>query len=151
MAEWKKTGNFNNAFLQLLLTGLFFCLLSCGNNNQTHTGTMQISKIEIDVFSGRPNPAWVPTASDQQLLEQHISNTTSISCGPAPDTLGYKGFILTISSHEAAVTQKVRVFAGKIWYTNPEKCFKDSLQLESLLVQQAKSSGFAQLMNDLHL
>lgn len=111
---------------------------------------MEIEKIEIDVFSGRPNPSWKPPAKDVAALIEAVSTETSVSCGPSPDSLGYKGFVITIKGADGH-TQQLRAYAGTLWFNKPEKCYRDIHQLESLLIQQAKSNGFAQLIADLHL
>ncbi|MEO5681381.1 MAG: hypothetical protein ABIQ88_02005 [Chitinophagaceae bacterium] len=137
--------------LPLLLFILSLCVASCGNKEQTITG-MQIEKIQIDVFSGRPNPSWKVTAAESAALGPHLIKQTVVACGAEPDTLGYKGFIVTAKSSETANPEQIRVFDGKLWYySNPLACYKDSDKLESMLIQQAKEKGFAQLMKDLGL
>ena len=134
----------------VLLAVFFVFVFCCKNKPSAHTSHMQIEQIEIDVFSGRPNPAWKPAAADVALLKEHLSTEKEITCGPVPGQLGYRGFIITVSN-EGADPQQLRVYAGKLWYSHPAKCYEDIQLLESLLVQQAKDNGFAQLIRDLHL
>jgi hypothetical protein len=108
--------------------------------------------IVIDVFSGRPNPSWIPDDKAWIELQQKISTEHKIDCGPVPDALGYKGFLLRVEPSAAGTAQTIRVFKGKLWYeNNPVQCYTDNGDLEKWLIDQAKQHGFAQLIKDLGL
>lgn len=111
---------------------------------------MTIQRIEIDVFSGRPNPGWAPATADAVLLQEALLFDKEINCGTVPDTLGYKGFIITFKDAEAGM-KSVRVYDGKLSLNNGKTCYADTRQLERRLIEQAKKNGFAQLISDLHL
>ncbi len=138
-----------NRLLTIFLAVVFAAAsFSCGNHQ--HVRVMTIQRIEIDIFSGRPNPGWTPSAADAELLQEHLSFEKELDCGPVPDALGYKGFILTCNDARPGL-QQLRVFAGKLWNSKGAGCYQDIHQLEKLLIQQATKNGFAQLVSDLHL
>jgi hypothetical protein len=53
-------------------------------------------KVTLLVFSGRPDPAWIPGRLTEKALE-HYWQTLDAAPGmpePAPDGLGYRGFLV---------------------------------------------------------
>jgi hypothetical protein len=53
--------------------------------------------VELDVFSGRPNPRWeLDEHADQQLRELHRRLAPSVSPPAEPPGLGYRGFRYTL-------------------------------------------------------
>jgi len=58
--------------------------------------------VELDVFSGRPNPRWEPDEPDAEALRGLLSQlpvTTERS--PEPPGLGYRGFLITDTSGQS--------------------------------------------------
>lgn len=64
--------------------------------------------VELDIFSGRPNPRWtLSEAEEKELVNYILANPASI----LPDTLGqaqlgYRGFIVRIHDTQSAAYQK---------------------------------------------
>ncbi len=53
--------------------------------------------VELDVFSGRPNPRWqVDEHIEQQLRERHRRLAASATPAAEPPGLGYRGFCYTL-------------------------------------------------------
>jgi len=49
--------------------------------------------IELDIFSGRPNPTWELNESDSQVLQRlHKGLSSGKQEPPSPPGLGYRGF-----------------------------------------------------------
>ena len=52
--------------------------------------------IELDVFSGRPNPRWALDEASARELRQLMSRlAVTTDTPPEPPGLGYRGFVLT--------------------------------------------------------
>jgi hypothetical protein len=108
-------------------------------------------RVELDVFSGRPNPSW-------QLSPDEIAGLNTRLAGlprcdqPIPDpVLGYRGFVLSnpqaapglplqISVHDGAVA--IRTEAGA-------QCYTDVNGVESWLLDLARARGHSALLREL--
>lgn len=105
-------------------------------------------EIELDVFSGRPNPTWVledaVAAKVMGLLNQ--PKNEAVPSG-APTGLGYRGLILRIHDAPASVAQRIRVFR-KISSTGegPEARHHLVQGLEELLLEDARARGHTELL-----
>ncbi|HET8844725.1 MAG TPA: hypothetical protein VFN35_24855 [Ktedonobacteraceae bacterium] len=133
---WKK--------LVLVLFVLFSCI-ACRSANEGKTVTPPSdpnhpATIELDVYSGRPNPNWIPTAPERTEIGQHFQNLTALPTLPAvPDNLGYRGFLI----HYPDGTIEVRVYHGTIFITRAghTDAYQDSHALENWLKEQARVHG----------
>lgn len=69
---------------------------------------MKLVNVELDVFSGRPNPRWELTRATgiqlHALLNELPYSATKL---PHPTSLGYRGFIVTSQNHSYRVFQGV--------------------------------------------
>ena len=53
-------------------------------------------RIELDIFSGRPNPEWILTATEAAELEAMTTSLALAETPPLPfNDLGYRGIIVT--------------------------------------------------------
>jgi hypothetical protein len=71
-------------------------------------------RVELDVFSGRPNPTW--ELSKEQV---HELITTTLSLHPSKETpherdLGYRGLILRTEKYYLDLPQRIDIFKGII-------------------------------------
>jgi hypothetical protein len=104
--------------------------------------------VEVDVFSGRPNPVFNLDAADLQLLTPHLRascTSASVALIPYPDYfLGYRG--LTITRAGAASVHLARKgirFVG----SNPPSICQDQMQTAGdLFVADSNSSLEAKLV-----
>ena len=63
--------------------------------------------VELDVFSGRPNPRWeLDEQSSQQLVQLERRLTSTREAAPEPPGLGYRGFVYSAASGQ------VRAYRG---------------------------------------
>ena len=100
------------------------------------------STVELDVFSGMPNPTWVlsvPEASDLTSRISRLDPTEAV--GQRPDNLGYRGFIVQIAAGSSASLQTIRAHEGIVevvdstgtaYYRDPQR------QIELWLLATAK-------------
>jgi hypothetical protein len=53
--------------------------------------------VELDIFSGRPNPRWkLDEMARRRLVELHHGLQPTVDQPPEPPGLGYRGFVYTI-------------------------------------------------------
>ena len=65
--------------------------------------------VELDVFSGRPNPRWeLDEPSSRQLRQLEGRLTTSRDAAPEPPGLGYRGFVYSDAG------RRVRAYRGYV-------------------------------------
>jgi len=103
--------------------------------------------VELDVFSGQPNPSWTLTEDAILNIEQKMKNLPEIAetSGFENDALGFRGFILTVKNSVQKKDTKLRVYKGHIFF-DTGKSFQDIQGIEQLLIQQAKDHGFESLL-----
>jgi len=132
----------------VLLFVLCGCM-ACSSNKAKQQ--MKIS-IELDVFSGRPNPFWELNPSESGELLKELSPLPEADKNKAEffDGLGYRGFVITV--HEADTTSspaKYRVYKGFILAN--EKVYSDTNSVEKKLMEQGRKKGFADLIDALQI
>jgi hypothetical protein len=100
-------------------------------------------RIELDAFSGRPNPIWQLTPEQSTELATLLR---SLSPDPAAqkdfDGLGYRGFLVELPSGAFGPFKRLRVYRGKVFATeaNRVEVFNDPQHLiESRLLVTARS------------
>jgi hypothetical protein len=69
-------------------------------------------EVELDIFSGMPNPTWVLTAAEADGFAQRLAQLPATSAGQLPGHLGYRGFIVRVT--EGVRTQEIRIWAGAV-------------------------------------
>ncbi len=80
-------------------------------------------QVEVDLFSGRPNPTWeLGTAESSEVLALLHGLPTS-SCGPEPEALGFRGFVLT----DLETGERIVSYRGNVWRRTVAglTCFQD--------------------------
>lgn len=66
--------------------------------------------VELDVFSGRPNPRWQLDEPDRRALQRlHGQLAAAAVSPPQPPALGYRGFCYSLESGT------YRAFRGYVW------------------------------------
>src|SRR5688572_2192114 len=60
-------------------------------------------KVELDIFSGRPNPSWVLSGKEEQELIDRVQADPSIMIPVTAPVggLGYRGYIVTTAKEQA--------------------------------------------------
>ncbi len=51
-------------------------------------------QVEVDVFSGRPNPAWEIGPDEARMLAERLAALPAAPPSPEPDGLGYRGVVV---------------------------------------------------------
>jgi hypothetical protein len=108
-------------------------------------------KVELDIFSGRPNPTWDLTADESGELIQLMKDLPEDQVRTGTDDgLGYRGFLVTTEpkAKEIAV-ERARVVGGSIENLDTRKVYKDVHGLEKWLFQQARKRGYGAFIDSL--
>jgi hypothetical protein len=99
-------------------------------------------KVELDIFSGRPNPTWVLTPSQASDLTSRIARLhPATAVGQRPENLGYRGFIVQTTTASSAMDRTIRAHSGIVevvdstgtaYYRDPQR------QIELWLLASAR-------------
>jgi hypothetical protein len=99
--------------------------------------------VELDIFSGRPNPHWSLSGRRVAELEERLQELEPVQAAE-PQGLGYRG--LVIRSKSGA---QIRAFNSVVTVTHARgiSSFKDRAGLEKHLLEQAEEHGFGEVVN----
>lgn len=124
--------------LGLVFCGWFVCLLvHCRGTAATpRRGT---TDIELDIYSGRPNPHWQPSSEEAVALDKAIESLREGAAGGMPQGgLGFRGFVIRRGD------QTIRVYRHRVSVSRDDRVqiFNDTVGLGSQLAAAAKHRGF---------
>ena len=69
-------------------------------------------EVELDIFSGMPNPTWVLTKAEADSFVAQLAALPRTSATELLGNLGYRGFIVHVT--QGADTQLIRIQKGKV-------------------------------------
>jgi hypothetical protein len=99
--------------------------------------------VELDVFSGRPNPQWTLTKQETARVEELLRDLPSEPGASKESGLGFRGFILSDGKHRITVGGGfVRFEEG----ADKPDC-RDAKGLEKYLRELANARGFGGLLS----
>jgi hypothetical protein len=97
--------------------------------------------VELDVFSGRPNPRWTLTDAEAAQIEERLRNLPS-AVELVDEPLGYRGFILIDGQRRIVVgSDVVHVEQGE-----QAQNYRDAKGLEKYLQGLARERGYGELL-----
>jgi hypothetical protein len=110
--------------------------------------TTQPVQVELDVYSGRPNPTWTLSTQETSELLQRLQGLTTLLSVSTVGHLGYRGFLLHNPGSLSGIGAQVRVFHGIIIITDQGRTstYKDSHGLEQWLIEQARVHGEGEIL-----
>lgn len=95
---------------------------------------MKPLRVEVNLFSTRPNPGWQLSSGQAREFEEKLAGLQAMPAATRPPTFGYRGLIL--SGPEASSEKDVRVFDGIV--ERGAKFFQDvDRNLERWLLETA--------------
>lgn len=105
-------------------------------------------EVELDIWSGRPNPTWTLTPEEEAELAKLLQGLKGIEKTAEPPGLGYRGFVLSSPG------RRLRVYRGTLALTEVGEggedgathVFADSNGLESWLADLAARHGHGALV-----
>lgn len=69
-------------------------------------------RVELDIFSGRPNPTWELSPEQGRELRERIARLPRMADGTFPDPLGYRGINAVLPGSDG--NESIRLFAGTV-------------------------------------
>jgi hypothetical protein len=105
--------------------------------------------IEIDVFSGRPNPTFDIGTPESEELEKLMTELPQVDANPPEPGLGYRGFIIHPNRGKVAeLPAPVRVYGGYVVVEGGTRrtVYRDTKSIEQWLKQKAKNAGLGELV-----
>ena len=115
------------------------CAIGCAGPNPDEANPMEI---ELDVFSGRPNPKWLESPERAASVRRALASLVEAPVRPEPGNLGYRGFLIRQGGLHA------RVYGGYVTVTTNgvTRTFFDSAGLEPELITDASERGFGEVL-----
>ena len=105
-------------------------------------------EVELDIFSGRPNPTWQLSDADAKELAAHLLELSREAPVEHSSGLGFRGFILRFSNRTSAeISPPIRVFSGVVH--KHDKSFVDVLEIERMLMRSAREHGLSALIDSI--
>ena len=149
------------AYPSLIFLAGFFAVLSlviAGDTTMAQAGELTI---EVDVFSGRPNPLVTITDPDAlNYFNEGLNKSSAADWTNANEIefnrLGYRGIIITYSTPEGGIIKRIKVGNGKIKVSgaaNSEANFlEDNAKLEKYFLALVKGNDIvSKLINEGHI
>jgi hypothetical protein len=102
---------------------------------------MRTYTVELDAFSGRPNPTWTIIGAETADINERLKQLRAVTTMQEPSHLGYRGFMVT-SADDPGLS--LHVFESVVCRTRadrPTECFSDNRGLEQILKAQATARG----------
>ena len=135
----------------LLCLPLLLALTACTPAANPTPTPAAASHVELDVFSGLPNPAWdLPPAGTAVLLAMigALPPSPSVSL---PTPLGYRGFLVTIPGSSSASVVTLRAYRGIVAYQGPKTAYyaDPAKQVERWLLSTSRPYIDVQLYDSL--
>ena len=100
-------------------------------------------EIELDIFSGRPNPTWTLSGEAAERLWSLLKGLEPAPPEEPPD-LGYRGFLLL------APPQTVRAYSGVLalaMRSEEPAYYRDTGGIEDTLLGQARELGYGEVID----
>lgn len=69
-------------------------------------------EVELDIFSGMPNPTWVLTNEEADSFVKQLAALSSTSAAELSGNLGYRGFIVQVTQETG--TQLIHIQTGLV-------------------------------------
>lgn len=144
--------------MRLLLSGLVLlnllacnpalsCLKTATTPQMTRDRIMsERVEIELDIFSGNPNPIWILSEAEATLFRQQLATLSEASPRELSGNLGYRGFIVQLTNGTEQRIVRVQNGIVQISQDSTDLYYSDqNRSLERWLLD----SGRASLRSDL--
>lgn len=105
-------------------------------------------RVELNIFSGRPNPSWELSPQDASTLEERLTELTRTSQSPGEGGLGYRGFILSNPTQIAGLSSQIHIFKRVITISEGGHTtrYRDTKGAEGWLIEQARKQGYGNIL-----
>ena len=96
-------------------------------------------EVELDIFSGMPNPTWTLTDAETDSLAKQLTILPRTSARKLSGNLGYRGLIVQVT--QGSDTQSIRIHNGTVHISNDVAnvyAHDDGRQLERWLLNTGR-------------
>ena len=106
-------------------------------------------RVELDIFSGRPNPSWELSADEVAELTRRVATLSPCDEAPVEVGLGFRGFVISTASEDAESPAQMRVHRGVviIQEKGATNLYRDVGKIEQWLHEQAEKRGYGALLS----
>src|SRR5688572_17801214 len=134
------------SFLLSLGIGLLASSVSCGGPSGAEVGPSDVT-VELDAFSGRPNPEWTLSSAEAAELAALLRGLPALSDSTPPEApLGYRGFWVRNPGGEQGIPERSYVSREGIVQVFDDdqrwRGFDGAEGVEAWLIELARERGF---------
>ncbi len=106
-------------------------------------------RVELNIFSGRPNPSWELSEEEASELAKRLAGLTPTNQPHRVGGLGYRGFSISNPTASAGVPMHMNVFDGVIASLEGgnTRHYKDTNNVEHWLLEQARKQGHGEILD----
>jgi hypothetical protein len=115
---------------------LVVSLIACGCWNIDDP----LATVELDIFSGEPNPAWQATPEETREIQRSLVSLVPLVADPPQPRLGYRGFIVTLGGTDGRHRYEVGSGLIVVRSEHSVSVFRDE-GLEAALLTHARARG----------
>jgi len=107
-------------------------------------------EVELDIFSGRPNPKWTLHPGEIRILEEKLQELSGGILREESQQLGYRGFRVVLSNGPPGFPEHILVNDSYINAKGPGYFVgcQDTEGLEKWLIQIAKERGYGKIIQE---
>ncbi len=110
-------------------------------------------EVELDIFSGRPNPHWTLGSEQADKLQSQLRELVPVrelvpTELPEPPGLGYRGFVITNIGQGSGIPRRIRVYNSVATVLEPEKeaYYRGAEEIEKILLEDARRLGYGEVI-----
>jgi hypothetical protein len=124
----------------LLLAGV----IACADVTHIETIARSTASVELDAFSGRPNPVWQMTETEARDVAARLQYLAPSSDTLPQATLGYRGFYLRDDDSVLYIT---RGLVAVVKDGRASRVYRDMLGVEGALKRQARARSYGGIVD----
>ncbi len=143
MTSWRK---YTAGLLLVIMILSVYTIMAQEQNKK-----MQKINVELDIFSGRPNPSWELSSEEVSELVRYMDGLIPVSQPAVASILGYRGFVISNIGKITGLPVKIHVFNGILTVTEngSTNYYKDVNNVENWLIGKAKEHGYGDIINEI--
>jgi len=130
----------------IVLSATLLWVMSC---SRPIKGELQM-RVELQVYSGRPNPSWELSAPEVAELAKRMTALPRSRQPFVQGGLGYGGFVIQNQGKAAGLPPEIHVFNG---IGIPERsgitAYQDAHDLEGWLLEQTRQHGHGAILSEI--
>jgi len=104
--------------------------------------------VELNVYSGRPNPAWELSENERAELVARLKDLPVADAAISDAGLGYRGFVILKLGRTGELPRRIRVYGGIVAMENGghPRFYRDTHEIEPYLLEQAAGRGYGAIV-----